>query len=366
MPSSPTTTKTVPDVTVQRPVNDLLLRASRREPVERTPVWFMRQAGRYLPQYRAIRAKNDFLTLCKTPDLAAEVTIQPVDELDVDAAIIFSDILVVPEAMGMHLVVEEGKGGPQFPSPLRTAADIEQLSDDGVASSLQFVFDAIRTTRQRLTNRVPLIGFSGSPWTLATYMVEGRSSKDFRIVKNLIYSDPRSAHRLLEKLARAVSHYLSEQIRAGAQVIQIFDTWGGILTPDAFREFSLRYIEQIIATVERTDQPVIVFSKDCGYAIEAIAQTGAQVVGLDWKTDIGEARRRTGDRVALQGNLDPAILFSPPEKIVEEVGHIMQKFGNGSGHIFNLGHGILPDTPVEHARAFVRAVKEFSPQYHQS
>lgn len=326
----------------------------------------MRQAGRYLPQYRAIRAKTDFLTLCKTPDLAAEVTIQPVDEIGVDAAIIFSDILVVPEAMGMALEVKEGKGGPRFPSPVRTVADIDKLCDEDPCSSLQFVFDAIRTTRKRLKDKVPLIGFSGSPWTLATYMVEGQSSRDFKVIKNLMYSDPASAHRLLEKLTKAVSAYLSEQIKAGAQLIQIFDTWGGILAPDEFREFSLQYIRRIVSLIERTDQPVIVFCKDCGYAADAIAQTGAQVVGLDWKTDIGDIRHRIGDRVALQGNLDPMILLSTPERIVRGVKSILQKYGKGPGHIFNLGHGILPDTPVDNVKAFVLAVKEISVQYHQS
>lgn len=344
--------------------NDLFLRACRREPVGRTPVWMMRQAGRYLPEYRAVRAKADFLTLCKTPELAAEVTIQPVDIVGVDAAIIFSDILVVPEAMGMELIVEEGRGGPRFPAPIRTAADIEKLSIPDPHEKLKFVMDALRLTQQRLDGRVPLIGFAGSPWTLAAYMVEGRGTKTFRHVKELTYASPRDAHVLLAKLAKAVAAYLSAQIAAGAHAVQIFDTWGGILSPDAFKEFSLRYIEEVIHNTKRNGAAIIVFCKDCGHSLEEIAASGCDVVGLDWTIDIGVARQRVSNRVALQGNMDPAVLYAPPERIRKEVRSILAKFGRGTGHIFNLGHGIHPDVSVDHAKVFIEAVKEESTTYH--
>ena len=340
--------------------NDLLLKAALRQPTPRTPVWFMRQAGRYLPEYRAIREKTDFLTLCKTPDLAAEVTIQPVELIGVDAAIIFSDILVVPEAMGMELIVEEGKGGPRFPSPIRSAQEIAKLTIPDPETELGYVMNALRVTRKRLAGKVPLIGFAGSPWTLATYMVEGRGSKNFRHVKELIYRNPKEAHLLLEKLASSVAAYLSAQIAAGAQAVQIFDTWGGILTQDAFREFSLRYIRQVISELSTNGAPVIVFCKDCEHALQDIAGSGCQVVGLDWTTDIGKSRELVGSNVALQGNLDPTILYAPPEVIRKEVKSILGKYGKGPGHIFNLGHGIHPDTPVEHVKEFVNAVKEES------
>jgi len=346
-------------------INDLFLRACRREPVERTPVWMMRQAGRYLPEYRAIRAKVDFLTLCKTSELAAEVSIQPVDILGVDACIIFSDILIVPEAMGMKLFVEEGTGGPRFESPIRTRADINNLTVPDPNHELKYVMDALRLTRKNLNNRVPLIGFAGSPWTLATYMVEGKGSKNFRSIKELIYSKPNDAHALLDKLARTVAAYLSAKIEAGAQAVQIFDTWGGILPPDEFKEFSLRYIEQTLNLVKRNGAPTIVFCKDCGHSLEVIANTGCDVVGLDWSIDIAKARMMVGSYCALQGNLDPSMLYAPPERIREGVKKILEKFGKGAGHIFNLGHGILPDIPVEHAKAFVQCVKEESVKYHR-
>ncbi len=324
----------------------------------------MRQAGRYLPEYRAVRAKVDFLTLCKTPELAAEVTIQPVDIIGVDAAIIFSDILVVPEAMGMKLIIDEGKGGPQFPHPIRTPAEIAGLSAPDPTDKLSFVMDALKLTRKTLNGRVPLIGFSGSPFTLAAYMVEGHGSKNFRYIKELIYRSPQDAHILLAKLAHTVATYLSAQIEAGAQAVQIFDTWGGILTQDAFREFSLRYIRQVIAETKSDGAPIIVFCKDCGHSLPQIADVGCQMAGLDWTVDIGEARKLVGDRVALQGNLDPTILYAPPEVIRQEVKSILAKFGKGSGQVFNLGHGILPDVPVEHVKEFVKAVKEESTSFH--
>lgn len=344
--------------------NDLFLRACRREPVERTPVWMMRQAGRYLPEYRAIREKTDFLTLCKTPELAAEVSIQPVDIIGVDACIIFSDILVVPEAMGMELIVEEGKGGPRFPHPLRSRDDIAKLRMFDPNRELKYVMDALRLTRKNLHGRVPLIGFSGSPWTLATYMVEGKGSKNFRRIKELIYSNPQDVHTLLDKLARIVASYLSAQVEAGAQAVQIFDTWGGILPPDEFKEFSLRYIDQVLQLLKRNSAPVIVFCKDCGHSLEAIADIRPDVIGLDASVDIGKARMMVGSYVALQGNLDPTMLYAPPERIRAGVKKILERYGRGSGHIFNLGHGILPDVPVEHAKAFVQAVKEESKRYH--
>jgi uroporphyrinogen decarboxylase len=324
----------------------------------------MRQAGRYLPEYRAIRAKTDFLTLCKTPDLAAEVTVQPVDLIGVDAAIIFSDILVVPEAMGMQLVVEEGKGGPRFPSPVRSKSDIDKLAVQNACSSLGYVFDAIRLAKKRLNNRVPLIGFAGAPWTIASYMVEGRNPRDFRHIKELMYSNPREAHALLEKLSTVVTSYLNAQIEAGARAIQIFDTWGGVLGQEEFEEFSLRYIQRIVSSVKRNNAPIIVFCKNCGHSLEKIANSGADVVGLDWTTDLGKAREMVGSYVALQGNLDPTILFSTPERIESGVKIVLKKFGKGNGHIFNLGHGILPETPVENVKAFVNAVKKFSTAFH--
>ena len=326
-------------------INDLFLRACRREPVERTPVWIMRQAGRYLPEYRAIREKVDFLTLCKTPELAAEVSIQPVNIIGVDACIIFSDILVVPEAMGMKLFVEEGKNEPRFENPIHTKSDINKLVVPDPNCELKYVMNAIRLTRKNLDDRVPLIGFAGSPWTLAVYMVEGKRSKHFRVIKELIYSNPKDAHVLLDKLARTVAAYLNAKIEAGAQVIQIFDTWGGILPPDEFKEFSLRYIEQVLKLLKHNAVPTIVFCKDCGHSIEAIADTGCDVVALDSSIDIAKARMMIGSYVALQGNLDPIILYTSPERIREGVKKILEKFGKGSGHIFNLGHGILPDIP---------------------
>ncbi|MEX1137854.1 MAG: uroporphyrinogen decarboxylase [Bacteroidota bacterium] len=346
--------------------NSLFLKACRREPIERTPVWMMRQAGRYLPEYRAIRATTDFLTLCRTPELASEVSLQPVDILGVDACIIFSDILVVPEAMGMTLLMEEGKGGPRFPEPVRSRAAVERLQIPDPQDKLKYVMDAVALTRQRLNGRVPLIGFAGSPWTLAAYMVEGRGSRNFRFIKELVYSDPSLAHLLLDKLAETTALYLNAKIAAGAQAVQIFDSWGGILPPDEFKEFSLGPIRKVLSLLNRKDVPVILFCKDCGHSLDEIASLGPDVVGLDWTTDLGKARKQVGSHVALQGNLDPTVLYAPPDVIRRNVVRILEKFGNGSGHIFNLGHGILPDVPVEHAKAFVQAVQEESPRFHRS
>jgi uroporphyrinogen decarboxylase len=341
--------------------NDLLLRAARREPTERTPVWMMRQAGRYLPEYRAIRAKSDFLTLCRTPELAAEVTIQPVDLVGVDAAIIFSDILVVPEAMGMELLVEEGKGGPRFPTPLRSAEDIAKLDTEGAPERLQYVYDALSTTKKHLDGRVPLIGFAGAPWTLASYAIEGSGSKSFEVIKTMMYNEPAALHTLMEKLAKVVGEYLVLQTKAGADIVQIFDTWAGIMTKEGFLEFSLPYIMQIVDHVKtNTSVPVIVFAKGANSTLPEIATCGADVVGLDWTVDIGEVRAEIGHHVALQGNLDPVALYSSPENIREEVRKVLEWFGNYPGHIFNLGHGILPTVPPAHAKAMVDAVKEIS------
>jgi len=324
----------------------------------------MRQAGRYLPEYRAVREKADFLTLCKTPELAAEVTIQPVDIIGVDAAIIFSDILVIPEAMGMELELIESKG-PVFHHPVRTEDDLKYLNQIDPAKDLKYVMDAVSLTKKELDNRVPLIGFSGSPWTLMTYMVEGKGSKSFSNVKKLIYNNPSLAHKILDKLSSAVSDYLSAKIEAGANAIQIFDTWGGILSPHDYKEFSLEYISKVIDKVKRNDEPVIVFSKGVHYKLNDLADCGADVVGLDWTMDIGEVRKKIGSKVALQGNMDPTVLYANINAIRNEVDRILNSFGEGSGHIFNLGHGILPDIEPENAKAMVKFVKEESKKFHK-
>ena len=324
----------------------------------------MRQAGRYLPEYRAVREKADFLTLCKTPDLAAEVTIQPVDIIGVDAAIIFSDILVIPEAMGMELELIESKG-PVFHHPIRTEDDLNYLNQIDPAKDLKYVLDAVTLTKQELDNRVPLIGFSGSPWTLMTYMVEGKGSKNFSNVKKLIYNNPALAHKILDKLSVAVSDYLTAKIEAGANAIQIFDTWGGILSPHDYKEFSLGYISKVIDKIKRNDEPLIVFSKGVHYKLNELADCGADVVGLDWTMDIGEVRHKIGSKVALQGNMDPTVLYANNDAIKNEVDRILNSFGEGSGHIFNLGHGILPDIEPEKAKAMVKFVKEGSKKFHK-
>ncbi len=343
--------------------NDLLLRACKRMPVERTPIWIMRQAGRYLPEYRAVRQKADFLTMCKTPELAAQVTLQPIDLIGVDAAIIFSDILVIPEAMGMHLEMHEGVG-PVFLNPIRNDRDVDGLKPIDPTFDLKYVLDAVILTTHQLNGRVPLIGFSGSPWTLLAYMVEGQGSKTFSKVKSLIYSHPKLAHRLLNKIADAAADYLCALIDVGVHVVQIFDTWGGILTQDDFEEFSLSYIRKIISKVQAKAVPVILFAKGVHYHLSRLAECGADVLGLDWTMNIGDVRKKVGDRVALQGNLDPAILYAGHEKIKYEAKKILQSFGMGSGHIFNLGHGILPDVPPEHLKILVDFVKKESVSYH--
>jgi len=343
--------------------NNLFLKACKREPVERTPIWIMRQAGRYLPEYRAVRSKVDFLTLCKTPELAAEVTIQPVDIIGVDAAIIFSDILVIPEAMGMELEINEGEG-PVFNRPIRSEDDANLLKKIEPEKDLKFVLDAVSKTKKELNGRVSLIGFSGSPWTLLTYMVEGGSSKNFSNVKKLIYNNPSLAHSVLNKLSEAVADYLSAKIEAGADAVQIFDTWGGILSPDDFEEFSLQYIQKIISQIKRKDEPVIYFPKGVHYKLKKLAKCGADVIGLDWTMNLGKARKRIGDKTALQGNLDPTVLYASEEKIRLEAIKVLASYGKGSGHIFNLGHGILPDVDPKKAKFLVDTVKEESKIFH--
>ncbi len=339
--------------------NDLFLRACRRQPVERTPVWIMRQAGRYLPEYRAVRQRADFLTMVRTPELAAEVTLQPVELIGVDAAIIFSDILVVPQAMGMRLSVEDGVG-PRFHQPLRTPGDFERLRDVIPEDGLGYVLEALRLVRQELNGRVPVIGFAGAPWTLLSYMIEGTGSKSFSHAKRLLVEAPTMAHDLLARLAQIVGNYLVSQMKAGAQALQLFDSWSGALGPRDFREFALPYLSQAVQLARSGGGPVIVFCPGSNWALEEIAaETGADVVGVDWQTDPAEARRRLPlSQVALQGNLDPCWLYAEPPLIRERTHQMLDAFGE-RGHIANLGHGILPDTPPAHARAFVAAVQEW-------
>jgi len=348
--------------------NDRFLRALLREPVDMTPVWMMRQAGRYLPEYRATRAKaGDFLSLCKNPELACEVTIQPLDRFPLDAAILFSDILTIPDAMGLGLYFGEGEG-PKFERPIKSKADVDAIGIPDPEDDLGYVMDAVRTIRKELDGRVPLIGFSGSPWTLATYMVEGGGTKNFALSKGMMFDQPQLMHALLEKLADSVTAYLNAQIAAGAQAVQIFDTWGGTLTTSAYKEFSLNYMQRIVDGLTREADgrrvPVILFTKGGAQWLEAMADTGADALGLDWTIDIGVARERVGDRVALQGNLDPSTLYASPDTIRRCVGNILENYGNGSGHVFNLGHGIHPEIPPEHAGAMVEAVHEMSRKYH--
>lgn len=350
--------------------NDRFLRALLREPVDVTPVWMMRQAGRYLPEYRETRARaGDFMTLCQNEDLACEVTLQPLERFPLDAAILFSDILTIPDAMGLGLYFETGEG-PKFKKPVRTAADVEALSVPDPEKDLGYVMDAVRTIRHELNGRVPLIGFSGSPWTLATYMIEGGSSKDFRCIKAMMFDRPELLKHVLSVLADSVAGYLNAQIEAGAQAVQIFDTWGGVLSPENYRGFSLHYMDRVVQGLKREHEgrkvPVILFTKSGGQWLESMADTGADALGLDWTTDIGEARQRVGNRVALQGNMDPSVLYASTERIRQEVAAILQKFGTGNGQIFNLGHGIHQYVEPEKAGAFVSAVHELSVKYHAS
>jgi len=348
--------------------NDLLLRALLRQPTPRTPVWMMRQAGRYLPEYRATRERaGSFLALCTTPDLACEVTLQPLARFRLDAAILFSDILTIPHAMNLGLDFESGEG-PRIARPVQTAADIARLGVPDPERELRYVMDAVRLVRRELGGRVPLIGFAGSPWTVATYMVEGGSSKTFGAIKGLMYGAPRDLRRLLAILADATGTYLNAQIAAGAQAVMLFDTWGGVLTPSTYREFSLEYMNRIVEGLAREHDghrvPVILFTKGGGAWLEDMVASGCDALGVDWTTDLSDARRVCGDRVALQGNLDPGVLYAPPAQIRDRVAQVLASYGAGHGHVFNLGHGIHPDVPPESALAMVEAVHELSPPYH--
>ena len=349
--------------------NDRFLRALRREAVDVTPVWMMRQAGRYLPEYRATRSKaGDFMSLCQNPELACEVTLQPLERFPLDAAILFSDILTIPDAMGLGLYFEEGEG-PRFKHPVTDEAAVNKLAVPDPGDELRYVTDAVSLIRRELDGRVPLIGFSGSPWTLATYMVEGGSSKTFSKIKAMMFNRPDLLHKILTVLADSVSVYLSAQIAAGAQAVMIFDTWGGSLSPAAYREFSLSYMANIVSKLKADpatrDVPVVLFTKGGGQWLEAMADSGCDALGLDWTTDLSDARARVGDRVALQGNIDPCVLYASPDRIREEVGNTLASFGKGNGHVFNLGHGIHPEINPEHAAALIEAVHTLSRQYHQ-
>ncbi len=348
--------------------NDTFLRALLRQPTEYTPVWMMRQAGRYLPEYNATRKRaGSFLNLCKSPELATEVTLQPLARFPLDAAILFSDILTVPDAMGLGLYFAEGEG-PKFERPLREEWEIRDLAVTDPSGNLKYVIDAVSSIRKALDGSVPLIGFSGSPWTLATYMVEGQGGTDFLTIKKMAYARPDLLHHILDVTARSVIAYLNAQIEAGAQAVMIFDSWGGALSHAAYKEFSLRYMQQIVDGLikEREGRrvPSIVFTKGGGLWLEAMADIGADALGLDWTVDIGEARKRVGDRVALQGNFDPAILLSTPEAIERETAAILASYGQGDGHVFNLGHGITQHTDPSNAGVMIEAVHRLSRQYH--
>ena len=354
------------DVTTLR--NDTLLRALLREPTDYTPVWLMRQAGRYLPEYNATRKRaGSFLGLCKNPDYATEVTLQPLERFPLDAAILFSDILTVPDAMGLGLYFADGEG-PRFERTVRDEAAVAKLAVPDICSALRYVTDAVTRIRRALDGRVPLIGFSGSPWTLACYMVEGGGSDDHRTVKAMAYQRPDLMHRILDINARAVTAYLNAQIEAGAQAVMVFDTWGGALSAAAYKAFSLAYIRQVVAGLTREHEgrrvPVVVFTKGGGLWLEDIAACGCDAVGVDWTIELSEARRRVGHRVALQGNLDPTVLFASPATIRAETAKVLASFGSGPGHVFNLGHGISQFTPPDHAAALVAAVHALSPAYH--
>ncbi len=348
--------------------NDLYIRALLRQPTERTPVWVMRQAGRYLPEYRQLRAQaGSFMNLCTNPELACEVTMQPLRRFPLDAAILFSDILTIPDAMGLGLYFAEGEG-PKFEKVVTSSADVEALKRPDPSESLAYVMDAVALIRKTLNGDVPLIGFSGSPWTLATYMVEGGSSKAFAKIKSMIYGDPQTAHLLLDKLADAVIDYLNAQIESGAQAVQIFDTWGGVLAPDMFRRFSLHYLEKIVNGLHRSYAgktiPVVLFCKGCNSHLEALADTGCDGLGVDWTITLAEAKARVGERVSLQGNLDPAIMLTNPDIIESQVKATLASFGEGHGHVFNLGHGITPDVDPHHMTVLTQSVSRFSPAWH--
>ena len=349
--------------------NDRYLKALLREPVDMTPVWMMRQAGRYLPEYKATRAQaGDFMSLCRNADLACEVTLQPLRRYALDAAILFSDILTIPDAMGLGLSFGAGEG-PKFARPIENKSQVDNLPIPDPEGELQYVMNAVRTIRRELKGEVPLIGFSGSPWTLATYMVESGSSKAFTKIKKMMYADPQILHALLDKLADSVILYLNAQIKAGAQAVMVFDTWGGVLAHEEYKIFSLQYMQKIVEGLIRENEgrkvPITLFTKGGGLWLEAIADTGCDAVGLDWTVDIREAKKLVGHKVALQGNMDPSVLYAPAARIEQEVKNILAGFGEGSGHVFNLGHGIHQDVPTESPKVFVNAIHEFSKQYHK-
>ena len=345
--------------------NDRLLRALRREPVDTTPVWIMRQAGRYLPEYRETRRRaGSFLALCKTPELACEVTLQPLARYPLDAAILFSDILTIPDAMGLGLHFEDGEG-PKFEKPLRSESDLERLGIPDPERDLGYVMQAIRLIRSELHGAVPLIGFSGSPWTLATYMIEGGSSREFARIKRMVYTHPEFLERLLAILSDSVAAYLNAQIAAGADAVMIFDTWGGVLASDSYRSFSLQPIQRAIAQIDRRNSvPVILYTKGGGVWLETMSHCGCHALGLDWSVDLGEARARVGQRVALQGNLDPDVLFAAPDAIRSAVSAALGQYGAGTGHVFNLGHGVHPQVDPDHLGVLVEAVHEYARPYH--
>lgn len=340
-------------------MNDTFLRACRGEKVDYTPVWLMRQAGRYMKEYQEVRSKVDFLTLCKTPELAAKVTLQPIDVLGVDAAILFSDILIPVEAMGMHLEFSEKKG-PLLSEPVRNKSGVDKLVIPDTEDSMPFVLETIRILRQELENRVPLIGFSGAPFTLATYIIEGGSSKNFVNTKKMMYQNPGLFSMLMEKITSTIIEYLSSQIKAGAQAVQIFDSWAGILSPFDYEKVIFPYVKNAIKALKKFDVPVIYFVNDCSGLLETVKKSGADVIGIDWRVDMEKAVKRLGKKVSVQGNLDPCVLFGPKEHIEERVQDILNKAFTARGHIFNLGHGILPETPVENAVAMVEAVHKLS------
>ena len=349
--------------------NDRYLKALLREPVDMTPVWMMRQAGRYLPEYKATRAEaGDFMSLCRNADLSCEVTLQPLRRYALDAAILFSDILTIPDAMGLGLSFGAGEG-PKFARPIETKAHVDNLPIPDPESELQYVMNAVRTIRRELKGEVPLIGFSGSPWTLATYMVEGGSSKAFTKIKKMMYTEPHLLHALLDKLADSVILYLNAQIKAGAQAVMVFDTWGGVLAHRDYQDFSLRYMHKIVDGLIRENEgrkvPVTLFTKGGGLWLEAVAETGCDAIGLDWTVNLHDARQRVGHKVALQGNMDPSVLYASPARIEQEVQQILADFGQGSGHVFNLGHGIHLDVPTESPKVLVDSVHEFSKPYHK-
>ena len=333
-----------------------LLQAARRQPLDRPPVWIMRQAGRYMPEFRAVRAKYDFLTVCRTPELAAEVTMQPIGPIGVDAAIIFSDILIPLTPMGLEVRFDDK--GPHIDNPVRSVADVDRLIVPAAEETCGFLGDALKLVKKELDGKLPLIGFAGAPWTLGAYMIEGKGSKNYSHIKSFMYNEPEAFHRMMDKMADTLIDYLRYQVASGADILQIFESWGGVLSPDDFRTYALPYTKKIIAAIKDTGVPIVHYMNGCGHVLEELADIGADVLGVDWRVDLGEAFDRVGHKVAIQGNMDPCKLYAPIPVIEAEVRRLHAQVAGRPGHIFNLGHGILPDVPVAHAQAFVRAVKE--------